>query len=305
MIAAICLLAYAAALAWLAPPLLSRVTCGGRSPKLAVTVWLTAIAVAVSAWIAGTIGILRELVGSHSVDPMRYCTEAILALHDLGWGGDIALGAAGFAAVAASLVTVKRIAATLQRFWRRSQSHAHEARLIGAPTGRPGVILVHTDHAAAYCVAGKPDAIVVTSSAVQRLTEPELAAVLAHEQAHLNGRHPQLMMLLRALATSLPRLPLFASAVTEVGRLVEMNADDVSARRHGRDALLTGLVTLAGPLPDGGTALAAAGTAVLARAERLAAPAMRRALLGERLVLMTAHATLVAAPLLIAFVCHH
>lgn len=305
MIAAISLLAYAAGLAWLAPPVLSRVTSGGRSPKLAATVWLTAIAVAVSAWIAGTIGILGEVLGSHSVDPVRYCAEAILALHDLGWGGDIALGAAGFAAAAASLVAVMRIVAARQRFWRRSQSHAHDARLVGAPTGRPGVIVVHTDHAGAYCVAGKPDAIVVTSSAVQRLTETELAAVLAHEQAHLNGRHPQLMMLLRALATSVPRLPLFAAAVPAVGRLVEMHADDVAARQHGRDALLTGLVTLAGPVPAGGTALAAAGTAVLARAERLAAPAMRRALLGERLVLMTAHAALVSAPVLIAFVCHH
>lgn len=305
MIAALCLLSYAAALAWLAPPALTRLTSSGHSPKMAVSVWLTAIAVAISAWVAGSIGLLRDVLGPHSVDPVRYCTEAILALHHLGWGGDVTLGVTGFAAAAASLVASRRIVAALQRFRRRSQDHAHEARLVGAPTQQPGVVLVHTDHAAAYCVAGKPDAIVVTSSAAQNLTEPELAAVLAHERAHLNGRHPQLMMLLRALAASLPALPLFAASVTAVGRLVEMNADDVAARTHGRDALLTGLVTLAGPAPKGGAALAAAGTAVLARAERLAAPAMPRALLRERITLSATLAALISAPVLLAFLCHH
>ena len=62
MIASICLLAYAAALAFLIPRALTRVTGGGHSPKLAVTVWLTAIAVAISAWIAGTAGIVREVL---------------------------------------------------------------------------------------------------------------------------------------------------------------------------------------------------------------------------------------------------
>lgn len=305
MIASICLLAYAAALAFLIPRVLTRVTGGGHSPKLAVTVWLTAIAVAISAWIAGTAGIVREVLGSHAVDPMRYCTEAILALHDLGWGGDTALGAAGFAALVASLAAARRMVSALRRLWRRSRDHAHEARLVGAPTRQPGVVMVHTDRAAAYCVAGKPDAIVVTSRAVQRLTEPELAAVLAHERAHLKGRHPQLMMLLRALAASLPALPLFPAAVAGVGRLVEMNADDVAAREHGRDALLTGLVTLAGPTPADGAALAAAGTAVLARAERLATPAARRALVRERFTLMTTNAALASAPALVALVCHH
>ena len=144
----------------------------------------------------------------------------------------------------------------------------------------------------------------MTSAAVKSLTEPELAAVLAHERAHLSGRHPQLMMLLRALASAVPALPLFSAAVHSVGRLVEMNADDVAVRGHGRDALLSGLVALAGTPRAGGAALAAADTAVVARAERLVAPPKRRTLLRERVVLSGTLAAMIMAPAVLAFFCH-
>jgi beta-lactamase regulating signal transducer with metallopeptidase domain len=192
----------------------------------------------------------------------------------------------------------------LRRFWSRSREHANAAHILGARTERPGVVLVTADKAAAYCVAGRPDAIVVTTGATAMLTEPELAAVLAHERAHLAGRHPQLMMLLRALASAMPRLPLFPAAVEAVGRLVEMCADDNAARRHGPDALLCGLVALASPPTAGGVALGASDTAVVARAARLAAPARWGARLRERLVLTATLTSVVVAPAIITLVCH-
>jgi predicted Zn-dependent protease len=72
------------------------------------------------------------------------------------------------------------------------------------------------------------------------------AAVLAHERAHLHGGHLDPMMLLRALATAMSRLPLLRSAVQSVEPLVEMSADDRAARLHGRRAVPTGFVALAG-----------------------------------------------------------
>ena len=305
MNAALCLLGYAAVLGWLAPAALKRLTYVGRSPRLAVTVWLTTIAVAVGAWIVGSTGILREMAGHHSVDPViGYCADAVLALHHLGWGGDVALGVVGISALVASFIAVRRIVSASQRFWRRSAEHAHAAHILGSPTHRPGVVLMNTDRAAAYCVAGRPHAIVVTSGAVETLSEPELTAVLAHERAHLAGRHPQLMMLLRALTASVPVLPLFSAAVAAVGRLVEMSADDSAARRHGRGVLLGGLVALAGSAPTGGAALAAADTAVLARAERLAAPVPWQPLLRERVSLAATLVALIAIPVVLALVCH-
>lgn len=302
---ALCVLAYVVALVWLAPAALRRITHRGLNPRLAVTLWLTAIAVAVGGWLVGSAGTLWELLTPHAVAPvMGYCTDMILLVHHLGWGGDVALSAAVIGALTVSGVAVRRIVQALYRFRCRSREHADAAHILGSPTRRRGVVIMHTDRAAAYCVAGRPDAIVVTSAAVATLTGAELAAVVAHERAHLFGRHPQLMMVLRALAASMPALPLFSAAECAVGRLVEMSADDSAVRHHGRDVLLHGLVALAGQARAGGTALAAADTAVVARAERLAAPSRRRAVLREQLVLTATMAALVFTPVALMLGCH-
>lgn len=304
MNAAICLLLYGMALVWVSPALLTRFTRDGLSPRLSVTVWLTTIAFAIGVWVIAAGAMLRELLGSHPAAPVRYCVDMLLALHHFGWVGDLVLGVASAAALVCSLIVGRRLVNALRRFWSRSREHANAAHILGARTKRPGVVLVTADKAAAYCVAGRPNAIVVTTGATAMLSEPELAAVLAHEQAHLAGRHPQLMMLLRALTSAMPRLPLFPAAVESVGRLVEMCADDSAARRHGPDALLCGLVALAGPPTAGSVALGASDTAVVARAARLAEPARWGARLRERLVLTTMLTSVVLAPAIIAFVCH-
>jgi Zn-dependent protease with chaperone function len=78
------------------------------------------------------------------------------------------------------------------------------------------------------------------------LDRRQLAAVLAHEDAHIAGHHHQLLMVLQALASSLARLPLFRSAAEAVAELLERCADDSAARRHGTRPLLRVLLTLAG-----------------------------------------------------------
>ncbi len=304
MNAAICLLLYGIILAWMSPPVLTRITRSGHSPRLSVTVWLTTIALAIGAWVVAAGGMVGALLGEHPAAPVQYCMDMLLALHHFGWAGDLTLGVASAAALACSLIVARRLVNALRRFWSRSREHANAAHILGVRTERPGVVLVTADKAAAYCVAGRPDAIVVTTGATAMLTEPELAAVLAHEQAHLAGRHPQLMMLLRALASAMPRLPLFRAAVEAVGRLVEMCADDNAARRHGPEALLCGLIALASPPAAGGVALGASDTAVVARAARLAAPAQWDARLREWLVLTAILSSVVVAPAIIIFVCH-
>ena len=61
--------------------------------------------------------------------------------------------------------------------------------MIGTATTEPNVMVVQAERPAAYCVAGRPHAIVVTIAALQSLDRSELAAVLAHEKAHIKGRH--------------------------------------------------------------------------------------------------------------------
>ena len=185
----------------------------------------------------------------------------------------------------------------------RSHDHAYAARLVGVPTERPDVFLLDAERPAAYCVVGRPNAIVVTTAAVQRLTESQLNAVLAHEDAHIAGRHHQVLMFLRALAATLPRLPLFPRGAAAVGELLEMCADDTAARRHGGRALVAGMLELAGPVRPVGLAVGA--TAIAVRAIRLLAPAGRGTLQRHRLLAWATIAVTAGAPVVINLLCHH
>lgn len=167
--------------------------------------------------------------------------------------------------------------------------------------GRSGgndVVIIDATEAAAYCVAGRPPAIVVTTAALGALDDTQLAAVIAHERAHLDGRHAYVVAAVRGLATALPRVELFTSAAAQVSSLLEMCADDTAARRHGHRTLLAGLLALSGVVaPAHG--LAAASVAVLVRAERLTDPQNGLARMRTRVTLSGAVAAMAATPSLI------
>lgn len=304
MSATVCLLLYGVALVWLSPRLLDPITRSGTSPRLSVALWLSAIVVAATVWVVAGAGLIVNMVAAHShTDPLRYCMDVLLAVHRVGWVGDLVLAAVATAGVAGTVLATRRIVHTLRRFSARSCEHAHAARLLGVPSTR-GVVIVPSDRRAAYCVAGRPSAIVVTSGAVSSLDEHELRAVLAHERAHLRWRHPQLMMLLNAFAVTLPSLPLVRRGTAAVGRLIEMSADDTAARRYGGDALLSGLVALAGQPRAAGPALGAGDTAVVDRALRLAEPATAAVRWRHRLFLSVTMLTVVVAPAVVLVLSH-
>jgi hypothetical protein len=114
-----------------------------------------------------------------------------------------------------------------------------------------------------------------------------------------------MLMVLRAAAAGLPRLPLLAAGPEAVSRLLEMNADDAAARRHGRHPLLCGMMALVGQPTVSAAALGVANTAVLDRATRLAAPAPAGARWRDRLRLWTAIGLTIAVPLFTGVLCHH
>jgi beta-lactamase regulating signal transducer with metallopeptidase domain len=181
----------------------------------------------------------------------------------------------------------------------RSRRHAESARIIGRRVAGVDGLVVDAPQKMAYCLGGRPGTVVITSAAVAALERPHLDAVLAHERAHLAGRHHLLLSVTRALATSLPRMRLFTVAQTEVARLLEMCADDTAARRYGTAALLSAILTLAGASPIPSTALGAtSGVGVYARVTRLTYPdtAVRR--VGARVFLATFTGVILAAPLL-------
>jgi beta-lactamase regulating signal transducer with metallopeptidase domain len=122
---------------------------------------------------------------------------------------------------------------------------------------------------AAYCVPGRPAAIVLTSGALDLLDPAQLTAVIAHEQAHLAGSHHMLVALARGLAASFPGVPLFARGADEVARLTEMCADDKAGRISGRNVLIGALLAMGGGAAMPAFTLAAAANDVAARVQRL------------------------------------
>ncbi|MGK2879619.1 MAG: M56 family metallopeptidase [Mycobacterium sp.] len=306
MTTAMWLLVYSAALTWLGPALLTWITRGGHSPRLAIAAWLTALSAALGGWTVALI-----LVAVAAVHGLRDSAAVTLCLELFGLSQHSRmpgrLGALAVIAVGAtvSIVMAVKVFRTLNRLRSRSRAHAETAWLIGRRTDRPDVVILDASHPAAYCVTGRPDAIVVTSAALAALDSSALAAVLAHEDAHLRGRHHQLLSVLRALSTTVPAAPLLHRAESAVAELLEMCADDAAARRHGTPPLLEGLLILSDRQPPISGALAAAASAVEVRAMRLLSPPQSRTRVRYRVLLIAAMAATVSAPAAINLLCHH
>ena len=142
----------------------------------------------------------------------------------------------------------------------------------------PGALVVDYPAAAAYCVPGLRSAIVVSAGALDLLDSDELAAVLAHERAHLRARHDLVLLPFTALLRAFRWSATARAANAEVALLVEMLADDRARRRRPARELATALLRVGvsggGQAPVG--ALAATGAALdgelAARVARLLRP---------------------------------
>lgn len=299
---AVGLLLYSLAVLFAGPPLLRALTSNGHAPRLGVAAWVTAIASVMASWLVAVATVIIEVVG-HWHYPEALVASCMNRLHgvisgEAGLASQIMLVAIAAAMTAAATIGSARLARTVLEMRARAHDHARAVRLVGHRAGDGNLVVVDASQPAAYCVAGRPSAIVVTSAALAALDDLQLAAVVAHERAHLTGHHSLIVTGLRGLAAVFPRLALFTEGLQHVSRLLEMCADDVAVRRHDRRALLSGLVTLCRAAPA--EALAAADLAVLARAERLAAAPGDPAAAQARAALASVVALLAAGPLITA-----
>ena len=145
----------------------------------------------------------------------------------------------------------------------------------------PGALVVDHPAATAYCVPGIRSKIVISAGALDLLDQAELAAVLAHERAHLRERHDLVLLPFTALLRAFRWSGVACEAHAAVSLLVEMLADDRARRHRPARELATALLRVGAA---GGTqapvgALAVAGGAaeceVAARVSRLLCPAPR------------------------------
>jgi beta-lactamase regulating signal transducer with metallopeptidase domain len=163
----------------------------------------------------------------------------------------------------------------------------------------PGALVVDHPAAAAYCVPGLRSAIVISAGALDLLDQAELAAVLAHERAHLRERHDLVLLPFTALLRAFRWSRIARQAHAAVALLVEMHADDCARRHRPARELATALLRVGaaggGRAPAGTLAASEAGTSgeVTARVMRLLRPAP--GLCAAALALVCAAAVVVVA----------
>lgn len=106
--------------------------------------------------------------------------------------------------------------------------------------------ILPVEHPLAYCLpAINQPLTVVSQGLLEELTPQELAAVLAHESAHLTQRHDLLRLAFEAWHKAAPWFPATGVAVQEVTELTEIMADDAALVDHNRNDLTTALALTA------------------------------------------------------------
>lgn len=317
---------YTVMLALVPGRLLARAAWPARAPRWGVAAWL---ALSAGMLLAATSTGLALLVADMGVSAslsglLRECVMALRAQYQTPHGA-LAAAIGTTLAVGVGLVSVLAVARELFVASRARTAHRTALALAGrrwdAPSCRGGRcasatgVVVDHHRPVAYCLPGRGGRIVLSSAALTALDPAELDAVLAHERAHLAGRHHLLLAISAGLARAFCFVPLLTQARTQTAVLVEMLADDRACREGEPLIVASALLSLASPSGAGASsglvpmvgALGATETATGDRVRRLlaAGPALpwrgrSAAATGSLLVVMTPLALLVAPALVYA-----
>lgn len=247
------------------PALLARASWPMRAPRAAVVLWQSiALSAVLSAFSAG----LALAARLFSPGPDEFA-----ALGAPMWLGAVLVFAVTLVIGARLMIAVIAVAIGTRR---RRARHRMMVDLLGARE-LGGVRVLDVTEPLAYCLPGVRRRVVVSRGTLSALTDPELAAILRHERAHLRARHDLVLEGFTAVHTAFPRFVRSGSALSAVRLLVELLADDAAVRAGGRRPLARALVTCAcGPAPAG--ALAAGGPSTVVRVRRLSGPPNSRVL---------------------------
>ncbi len=272
MIAAATLLGYAVLLLTAGAAALARARWPERAPRLAVSAWLAlAGTAAVSVALGGlALAVPGARLGGEPGQLIEACLVALRAQY--AHPGSAVLACVGLVLAFAvpariSWCTLRELAgaARARRRYRRGLA------FVGSLDRRLGAVVVDHGVPAAWCLPGAGRPVVVTTAAIRALNQPQLAAVLAHERAHQRGRHHLLVSLTSSLAMAFPYVRAFRTAQEQVGRLVELLADDAAAIASPRLTVAEAMLALSAPAPVAAAALGAGGRGTAARIRRLIA----------------------------------
>lgn len=269
MILALGLLTLSGALLLFGPSVLARWGVGGRPPLAGLVAWQ------VASWsVVVNIALAAALLASPSLAAAgRLPTgleSCLAAVRDLANPADSRLVQAVAAALLGCLLM--RLAGCAIRSaaanYHDRARHRAVLSLVARRDTSLGAHVVPDRTPIVYCLPGRGGRVVFTSAAVQELTAIQRAAVVAHERAHLRGRHHLFIASASLLTSAFPRVRLFSGGFDHTAELVEMRADDLASRGIGRRPLAEALLALAG-MGSSTTVLAASAVTTAARIERL------------------------------------
>lgn len=309
MTAALVLMAYAVLVSTVVAAALRSARWPQACPALGVLAWqVLSFSILIALVLAGLLVLLPAGVTNGNMENLlQTCLMELRSQYATPGGAAAHLAGAvllGLVVIRSGLFLVRGLRAAR----RDRQGHLAGLRLVARRHLAIDALVVEHPIAAAYCLPGRARTIVLTSTAIAALDDTELAAVLAHERAHLRGRHHLVLAMAGALAQAVPLLPGLRWARVEQSRLLEMLADDAAAGVTGRRAVATAVLQLADANVPAtlGAADVAAGIRVrrmLTPAEPLAAAA-RLAIVCALLVLAAAPATIAVVPALSAAQIH-
>lgn len=243
-----------------APALLARMSWPRLVPRATVVLWQSVAFAAVLAALGAGLATATGLLLRRAATSVEYGLDSIVLLLTMLVAGRLVWAVVAFA---------------VHTRTRRRRHRELVDLLANRQEIAPGLRVLAEQTPVVYCLPSARDArVVLSAGALDRLTADELAAVLAHEQAHLRARHDLVLESFGALRMAFPRWVRSRTALEQNRILVELLADDAARRRAGAEPLARALVKLAGAaVPD--AALAAAGHATAMRVRRLAEPPHR------------------------------
>lgn len=278
MIAVLVLFVAATVAGGAVPRLLIRLDPARWDPLVLLVGWLVSIACVL---LTSAAGVVLLLIPGHGavgdlVSLLHECWVAVVNGHVDGEAlrAEKIVGLLGVLGLLALMVRFTVI--SVRSAHRRGRIRDHYLALLRIGARRQDGASVTTlwldhDRPLAFSMSGSPGVVVATDGLTRHLGQTEVAAVLAHEHAHLSGRHHQVLAWVDALAAALPVVPLFRQAPVSVRVLLELSADVAAVRACGPDAVRSALLTMSADPADTvpGPALAMAGNGVEVRLARL------------------------------------
>ncbi|GAB6986849.1 M56 family metallopeptidase [Nocardioides pyridinolyticus] len=301
-------LIYAACVGWLGDRILARVSLRIGSPAAALWVW-HGLALTVLTALGIGLAMASHDVWEHSLSWLLHADKSRVHAAYAGPGEvptawNLALVVLLALAAPAGVTAVNN----LRGMKRAAASHgllsvATPGTLSESQRDVTGVAVVPESTPLIYCLPGRASSrrIVVTTGARELLSEDQLEAALDHERAHLARRHHLMVLAAEVVAAAL-RWPRLLQRYPGVVRLlVELDADEYAARRHGKRTVATALLEIS--CADSSTrpvGLAMSGTGTTLRIRRLLDPQRHAPHRAVAALLLPGAMVLAAAPTIVA-----